>query len=230
MTRRTAVNTFYSCLAGKSMRMRIAYIRFAIHIIFSCNRQWSDFIHFLPRKSLGVSQLPLLLWNNAKHKTWKIGFMKYRKGTWETSTYSSHLVYFHVMNVFHGGFRLTFWTGIQTVQHYEGCHFLETWKKSEKLAGRRKVREFWWNLTKLENFKVIRGLTINYQDRIYLQQYTWATASIFWLTGPHTGRIVTQWRYCKQSKDWMEQTYLQPLLLRSEISLFWRTSRARDFF
>ncbi len=33
-----------------------------------------------------------------------------------------------------------------------------------------------------------------------------------------------------QSKDWRGQTYLQPLLLRSEISLFWRTSCARDFF
>ncbi len=53
---------------------------------------------------------------------------------------------------------------------------------------------------------------------------------IFWVTGPHTGRIVTQWRYCKQSKDWRGQTYPQPLLLRSEISLFWRTSHARDFF
>ncbi len=53
---------------------------------------------------------------------------------------------------------------------------------------------------------------------------------IFWVTGPHTGRIVTQWRYCKQSKGWRGQTYPQPLLLCSEISLFWRTSCARDFF
>ncbi len=53
---------------------------------------------------------------------------------------------------------------------------------------------------------------------------------IFWVTGPHTGRIVTQWRYCKQSNDWRGQTYPQPLLLCSEISLFWRTSCARDFF
>ncbi len=53
---------------------------------------------------------------------------------------------------------------------------------------------------------------------------------IFWVTGSHTGLIVTQWRYCKQSKDWREQTYPQPLLLRSEISLFWRTSCAIDFF
>ncbi len=53
---------------------------------------------------------------------------------------------------------------------------------------------------------------------------------IFWVTGPHTGRIATQWRYCKQSKDWRGQIYHQPLLLRSEISLFWRTSCARDFF
>ncbi len=53
---------------------------------------------------------------------------------------------------------------------------------------------------------------------------------IFWVTGPHTGRIVTQWRYCKQSKDWRRgQTYPQPLLLCSEISLFWRTPCARDF-
>ncbi len=53
---------------------------------------------------------------------------------------------------------------------------------------------------------------------------------IFWVTGPHTGRIVTQWWYCKQSKDWKGQTYPQPLLLCFEISLFWRTSCARDFF
>ncbi len=53
---------------------------------------------------------------------------------------------------------------------------------------------------------------------------------IFWVTGPHTGRIVTQWRYYKQSKDWRGQTYPQPLLLRSKISLFWRTSCVRDFF
>ncbi len=53
---------------------------------------------------------------------------------------------------------------------------------------------------------------------------------IFWVTGPYTGRIVTQWRYCKQSKDWRGQTYFQPLLLRSEISLYWRTSCAGDFF
>ncbi len=53
---------------------------------------------------------------------------------------------------------------------------------------------------------------------------------IFWITWPHTGRIVTQWRYCKQSKDWKGQTYLQPLILHSEISLFWRTSCARNFF
>ncbi len=53
---------------------------------------------------------------------------------------------------------------------------------------------------------------------------------IFWVTGPHTGRIVTQWRYCKQSKDSRGQTYRQPLLLCSEILLFWRTSCARDFF
>ncbi len=33
---------------------------------------------------------------------------------------------------------------------------------------------------------------------------------IFWVTGPHTGRIVTQWRYCKQSKDCRGQTYHQP--------------------
>ncbi len=52
---------------------------------------------------------------------------------------------------------------------------------------------------------------------------------IFWVTWPHTGRIVTQWPYCKQSKDWRGQIYLQPLLLRSEISLFWRTSCARGF-
>ncbi len=49
------------------------------------------------------------------------------------------------------------------------------------------------------------------------------------MTGHHTGRIVTQWWYCKQSKDWRGQTYPQPLLLRSEISLFWRTSCVRDF-
>ncbi len=53
---------------------------------------------------------------------------------------------------------------------------------------------------------------------------------IFWVTGPHTGRIVTHWRYYKQNKDWRGQTYPQPLLLRSEISLFWRTSCARDIF
>ncbi len=47
---------------------------------------------------------------------------------------------------------------------------------------------------------------------------------IFWVTWPHTGRIVTQWRFCKESKDRRGQTYLQPLLLRSEMSLFWRTS------
>ncbi len=52
---------------------------------------------------------------------------------------------------------------------------------------------------------------------------------LFWVTWPHTGRIVTQWRHCEQSKDWKGQTYHQPLLLRSEISLFWRTSYARDF-
>ncbi len=44
------------------------------------------------------------------------------------------------------------------------------------------------------------------------------------------GRIVTQWPYCKQSNDLRGQTHLQPLLLRSEISLFWRTSCARVFF
>ncbi len=48
---------------------------------------------------------------------------------------------------------------------------------------------------------------------------------IFWVTwSPHP-----PWRYCKQSKDWRGQTYLQPLLLNSEVSLFWRTSGARDF-
>ncbi len=52
---------------------------------------------------------------------------------------------------------------------------------------------------------------------------------IFWVTWPHTSRIVTQWPYCKRSKDWRGQTYAQPLLLRSEISLFWRTSCAGDF-
>ncbi len=41
--------------------------------------------------------------------------------------------------------------------------------------------------------------------------------------------MVTQWRYCKRSKDWRGQTYPQPLLLRSEISLFWRTSCVRNF-
>ncbi len=35
---------------------------------------------------------------------------------------------------------------------------------------------------------------------------------IFWVTGPHAGRIVTQWRYCKQSKEWRGQTYRQTLL------------------
>ncbi len=53
---------------------------------------------------------------------------------------------------------------------------------------------------------------------------------IFRVTWPRTGRIVTQWPYCKQSKDWRRQTSLQPLVLRSEISFFWRTSCARDFY
>ncbi len=33
---------------------------------------------------------------------------------------------------------------------------------------------------------------------------------IFWVTGPHAGRIVTQWRYWKQSKDWRGKPTLNP--------------------
>ncbi len=53
---------------------------------------------------------------------------------------------------------------------------------------------------------------------------------IFCIMWSHTGRIVTKWPYCKPSKDWRRQTSLQPLVLRSEISLFWRTNCAWDFF
>ncbi len=33
---------------------------------------------------------------------------------------------------------------------------------------------------------------------------------IFWAMGPHTGRIVTHWRYCKQSKDEGDKPTLNP--------------------
>ncbi len=31
---------------------------------------------------------------------------------------------------------------------------------------------------------------------------------------------MTQWRYCKQSEDWRGQTYFEPFILCSEISMF----------
>ncbi len=40
----------------------------------------------------------------------------------------------------------------------------------------------------------------------------------------------SRWTCCKQSKGWRGLCLLQPLLLRSEISLFWCTSCARDFY
>ncbi len=45
--------------------------------------------------------------------------------------------------------RLTFYIARQAVQHYEDCHFLESWEKSGKLVSHEKV------LTKPENFKVM---------------------------------------------------------------------------
>ncbi len=52
---------------------------------------------------------------------------------------------------------------------------------------------------------------------------------IFGVRWPITGRTVTQWPCWKQSKSWRWVSALQPLLLRSEMSLFWRIFIARDF-
>ncbi len=52
---------------------------------------------------------------------------------------------------------------------------------------------------------------------------------IFWVTWPHTGRIVTEWRYCKESKDWRGRTCLQPLLTFWNIAFLTHLLRQRFF-